>query len=342
MYVDEVCTLRDHRFEMKGHTTVQRSSILVLVITLLVTVSSNTTTADIYASSGSETSEASGTAKAVTSESSVIPKDALDSKQKSIVRYSLLVGVPAVTFGIGMKAWDWGETNTWRWNRERWFQADTYSGGADKVGHFYTHYVFTRSLSRAFSYTEDTPERAALYSVLTTSLIGTMIEVGDAFTGTYGFSYEDLIADHAGIALAYAMDRYPTLNNYVGVTAFYWPTRGFLEYDTPFNFASDYSGWTFTLNFKLSGFHRSGYNTPPILRFLQIDYGYYTRNYTRFDEYANKPPTRHRFLGLSVNARELLGALPNANGLVDTARRFLRFIYLPPMQMLGRDVTLDQ
>lgn len=311
------------------------------MIVVLSVTSANAASTDVLGSLSSETSETSGTSKAVVSGSSVFPKDALDPQQKKIVRYSLLVGVPAVTFGIGVKAWDWGETNRWRWNRERWFQADTYSGGADKVGHFYTHYVLTRGLYQAFSYTEDTPERAAMYSVLTTSLIGTMIEVGDAFTGTYGFSYEDLIADHAGIALGYAMDRYPTLDNYLGVTAFYWPTRGFLEYDTPFNFASDYSGWTFAMNFKLSGFHRSGYNIPLIMRFLQIDFGYYTRNYTRFDEYANKLPTRHRFVGLSLNARELLGALPNTNGLVDTARRFLRFIYLPPMQIHGRDVTLD-
>lgn len=316
----------------------QRCTIVALLISLFYANISYSAQTSYLSSHEVDSTEPS---HLISTKTSKVTSTTLEPHQKTILRYSLLFGVPAVTLGIGTKAWDWGETTTWRWNRERWFQADTYSGGADKVGHFYTHYVFTRTLYQAFLYTEDTRERAALYSVLTTSLIGTMIEVGDAFTGTYGFSYEDLIADHVGIALAYTLDRYPVLDNYVGVTAYYWPTRGFLDYNTPLNFASDYSGWTFTMNFKLSGFHRSGLRMPPFLRFLQLDFGYYTRNYTRFDKHTNAPPTRHRFVGLSLNARELLNAIPNPNGLVDSARRVLRFVYVPALQMFGRDVTLD-
>lgn len=282
--------------------------------------------------------ETLGAVSATEQESNSNSNEGLDDSQARRLRYTLLVGAPAITFAYGVHAWDWGESTRFRWGRERWFQKDTDSGGADKLGHAWSHYMVTRVLYSAFLHTEETRERASLYAVLTASLIGTMIEVGDAFTGVYGFSHEDLIADFVGIAAGYAMDRYPILDEYFAFSAFYWPTSGFVDHDdAPLGFAGDYSGWKFTANFKLAGLDRSGVPLPPLFRFLQFDVGYYTLNYTRFDEKTGEPPTRNLFVGLSLNSRELLSLVPWRNRAITVADEALKFIYVKPLRLLKRN-----
>jgi hypothetical protein len=257
----------------------------------------------------------------------------LGERRKNWMRYSLLIGAPVVTLLYGSQVWNWGETNNWRWGRERWFQQDTDSGGADKWGHFYTHYLLNRVLYDLFAYTETSETRRLWYPVITTSIIGTMIEVGDAFTGKYGFSYEDLLADFAGIGLAFALDKYPELDRFIRFSAYYWPSKGFREFRTEedkgmLNFPGDYSGWKFAFNVKLSGFKDTRLALPQFLHYLQLDLGYYTRNYTRYDQHDDQPPTRHLFYGVSVNFHEL-ATLPPRNKGTSLVEQFLRYYYLP-------------
>ena len=50
-----------------------------------------------------------------------------------------------------------------------------------------------------------------------------------------------------------------------------------------------------------------GYNIPEFMRYIQLDLGYYTREYTDYDLAANASPEpqRHWFFGASVNMREV-------------------------------------
>lgn len=231
---------------------------------------------------------------------------------KTGLRYSILFGFPAIQMAYGFFVWEWGTTKSWRWGNERWFQGDTDSGGADKAGHFYAHYLVTRLSYTFFSYTEKDQNMALAYSAITGAACGLMIEIGDAFTGRYGFSYEDLVADLVGVASAVVLDKYPIADEFIGVTAVYWPSKAYRSVRKSDdrhigNFAGDYSGWKYLLNFKLAGFKYIGLDIPEFMRYIQLDFAYYTKNYTDYDmEYRPEAtPKRHFSFGVSVNMREV-------------------------------------
>ena len=50
------------------------------------------------------------------------------------------VAVAGVT-ALGLTSWDWGSSKSFNFNPEGWFGKDTGSGGADKLGHAFTHTV---------------------------------------------------------------------------------------------------------------------------------------------------------------------------------------------------------
>lgn len=231
-----------------------------------------------------------------------------ETDSKKIMRYSLLVGTPVVTIAYGSKIWNWGENKSWRWAHERWFQKDTDSGGADKMGHCFSFYAIERFSYSLFSYSEQNQRRALLYSGFTAALAGTLVEVGDAFTGRYGFSYQDLISDYVGILIGLILDKYPVLDSFVGFTLEYCPSKGFKnDKDKTFlNFAGDYSGMKSVLSFKLGGFEYIGLDIPDFFRYVQLDVGYYTRDYTDYDEAIGRNNARrYWYYGISINMREI-------------------------------------
>ncbi len=258
----------------------------------------------------------------------------LSDRQRRLLRYSIMVGAPMVTFIYGTEAWDWGETSTFRWGRERWFQQDTDSGGADKLGHFFAHYLISRGLYRVFYHIEECETRRLLYPAITAGIIGTLIEIGDGFTGRYGFSWEDWVANNVGIGLAYALDRYPRLDRFIGVSGFYWPSDGFREHRDKhdknyLNFVADYTGWKFAFNFRLAGFRDTRVELPEFMHYLQLDLGYYTRNYTVYDQYYEKPETRHLFGGISVNFSEVTRQVLPRNRATRLLPGVFRYYYVP-------------
>ena len=241
---------------------------------------------------------------------SASPMPQEDETHKKVLRYTLLFAAPTVTILYGAKAWDWGDNEKFRWGNEGWYGYNTCSGGADKTGHAYSHYIVQRWSYAIFDYTENGRATKWWYSIFTSAFIGTLIEVGDGFTGRYGFSKEDLIADYSGIALGVIMDRFPTFNAFVGFSGEYKPTNGFKRYPTNktwLNFTGAYSGWKWMFNFKLAGFRYVGVKIPEFMRYIMLDVGYYTRNYTSYDNYVgNWEKRREWFYGVSVNMREVV------------------------------------
>jgi hypothetical protein len=232
-----------------------------------------------------------------------------ETAYKKGMRYSILIGFPLAHIVYGVTVWNWGENSDWKWANERWFQGDTDSGGADKTGHFFAHYLVSRASYSFFSYTEKNQNVALTYSALTAAGVGVLIEVGDAYTGKYGFSYEDIVADFLGVAAAVVLDKYPVADEFIGITATYWPSKGFKkDEDSSYgDFAGDYSGWKYLMNLKLAGFKYIGFDIPEFMRYIQLDLGYYTREYTDYDLAANPSPEpkRHWSFGASVNMREV-------------------------------------
>ncbi len=229
---------------------------------------------------------------------------------KKTIRYTVLIGAPLSTFLFGLEAWDWGDQKSPRVAYENWFAHDAYEGGADKPGHLFAHYLVMRASYNIFNYTETNEKKKWLYSLGTSLLIGTMIEVGDAFTGEYGFSFEDLLADSLGIAIGALLEKYPIADGFVGLSIEYERTPGFKKkYNNAeqfVHFAADYSGLKFLVNLKFAGFKNIGVDIPDFLRYIMVDVGYYARGYTSYDREYYNDKKRYLYFGISINFAEVV------------------------------------
>ncbi len=223
------------------------------------------------------------------------------------VTYSIVAGSILGTYAYGAEVWSWGE-NDWRWADEGWFGENTDSGGSDKVGHLYAHYLGQRALNNIFEWSLGNKESALWCSVATTTAVGLFIEVGDATSGKYGFSYEDLVSDIVGIAAGALLETYPVADEFIGISWDYWPTDGFQEQTEgrkKLHMTSDYGGAKVLLNFKLAGFNAIGWDIPEFMRYIMLDVGYYARGYTKYDR-DDREKERDIYVGVSLNFIEVV------------------------------------
>ena len=187
------------------------------------------------------------------------------------------------------------------------FGENTNAGGADKTGHAFSHYVAFRALHAYYNWSENGKSTKWFYSIPTATLLGLLIEVGDAYSSEYGFSYEDLVADMTGIGLGILLEYSPTLDSLIGYSWQYWPTDRYFDkfHSKPLNMTTDYNGAKFVLNFRLAGLQNLGLKLPNFLRYIQFDFGYFTRNYRSGDE-TDEGPYRSLYYGISLNFMEVV------------------------------------
>ena len=259
---------------------------------------------------------------------------------KDITRWSILGGTAPVVFLFGLKTWDWGSRHSPKSEREGWFGEDTSFGGSDKAGHLHAHYIVQRAVYNIFDWTENGQSQKWAYSIGTTMAVGLLIEVGDAYTSAYGFSYEDLVVDYAGILIGAALDYSPMLDGFIGLSIGYIPSAGYrsgyqkgelLKYSL--DVVNDYSGMQYLVNFKPAGFKNLGFDVPFALRILSIDVGWYTKGYTKYDQ-GRFPDGKERnlFIGVSINSAQLLSEIWSEkyrNTAYTMAHTTLEYYHLP-------------
>jgi len=244
------------------------------------------------------------------------------------------LGVKNALLGVGevlAVAW-YGKQNWWqdgfrghfRTADEGWFGQDTYAGGADKLGHFYTNYVGGRLLTRAFRAMGNEPDAALLLG--TTLALGTMtaVEVADGYAKGWRFSKQDAFMNLAGTGAALLFEKYPGLDALVDLRFQYH--RSGVE-NRRFDPFGDYSGQTYVLALKASGV--PGLREAPVLRYLELAAGYGVRNYSPTRPDVNAQRYRQTYVGIALNLSELLrGADPDrrlpGRGALDTAFEYLQ------------------
>jgi hypothetical protein len=195
------------------------------------------------------------------------------------------------------KWWQDGFGDGFKSVNEGWFGQGTAYGGADKLGHAMFAYTSTRLLTRGFEWAGN-DSATALNLGLWTS-VGTLmgVELIDGFSKKWRFSKEDAVANLAGGALAFVMERNPGLDALLDLRLQYnGPSEGH-RFD-PFG---DYSSQRYLLVLKASGV--PAFKQHPWLKFLEINVGYGARN---FDTNSPAPPSRHTYVGVSLNLSELL------------------------------------
>lgn len=226
--------------------------------------------------------------------------------KKEYLAYGLVAGTITGISIYGFTSWDWGN-GRWGWAHEGGFGENTYSGGADKLGHLYTHYLLQRAFNNAFEWSLEDREKALLLSTGTAAMVGLLIEVGDGTSDEYGFSWEDMAADLAGIGIGALLEYFPVADEFVGLSLSYNTdsSGGGAKERKATSLLNDYSGQKIMMNFRLAGFRAVGVDIPEFMRYIQFDFGYYTRGYTGYDA-PDAEERRHLFAGISLNFMEVV------------------------------------
>jgi len=275
---------------MKKNTIALTASMVVIMVTCSVFAQENTSTAEVVTTN---------------EDASWVPFT--EGNWPTTPTLAMFIAVPVAVTIYGTITWDWGSQKNPHFGDEGFFGKNTYAGGADKMGHAFSHYVMFRALHNYFDWSENGKSTKWFYSITSASCVGLLIEVGDAFTGEYGFSYEDMVSDMTGIGLGILLEYSPTLDSLIGYSWHYWPTERYKDRwkSKPFNMTTDYDGAKFVLNFRLAGLQNLGLQLPNFLRYIQLDFGYFTRNYIHRKE-TDPPPYRSLYFGISLNFMEVV------------------------------------
>lgn len=279
----------------------------IILLTVCITVPAYAVSNVNISGNFPATAAGSGYTMELVPQSSFIEKP---SEGQLIFRYAVLLSVPMTTYLFAWLSWDWGDVRSqWKWAHEGWFGRNTYSGGADKLGHFYSHYLMTRLLYMVFNYTENGGYKKWIFSSLLPAFLAIGIELGDAYSSAQnGFAYQDMVCGFTGIAFGLLLERFPVVDSFVGFSVEYYPSKYFRKnMGQILRFVDDYSGWKFMVNFKLAGFRDLGLNVPVFLRYIMIDVGYYTRGFTEYDAKVGETQRKRSvFIGFSVNIMEFI------------------------------------
>ena len=200
----------------------------------------------------------------------------------------VFAGVNATGYG----SWEWGSSKTFSWKQEGWFEADTYLGGSDKLGHAYSSYALTNLLFDHLVVEGRSPERAVLSAMLTTQAIMTYLELRDGYSGQFGFSPEDIVTNLLGSGFAYLRATRPGLRELIDFRLEY-EFSGYEAYKARSNYL---------LALKLNGIESLRNSS---LRFMELHLGYYTRGYTSAQREDGFAPSRYIFVGVGLNLSEL-------------------------------------
>lgn len=195
-------------------------------------------------------------------------------------------GVLFIT-GWGIANWDYGQESP-KASREGWFGQETSTGGADKLGHFYTTYVLSHGMTHlcdSWGYSE---ADSALYGSLSAFGLMGFMEFGDSFSN-FGFSHEDFLMNTAGASLGYLTKRVPRISELLDFRLEYTPA-----FDEP-DLLTDYENMKFLVALKFDGFQRLRTGA---WQYLELHLGYYTRGY---DDEDGSDPRRYLYGGIGVN-----------------------------------------
>lgn len=198
----------------------------------------------------------------------------------------------------------WWEGNYHKFNVNSDGGFNNYSLGLDKVGHFYTSYMFSNALRELFTWGHFSNRTTNWVSVAIPFAWALSIEIGDGFS-RYEFSPGDLTANTLGIAYALAQHKVPVLRNF-NFKFSYFPGSYFSENNFKgWSLTADYDGHIYWLSTDIHGLLSEKYKKHwPA--FLNLALGYGINNFSESFYYGkNYVKQREFFIGLDYNLRSL-------------------------------------
>lgn len=235
------------------------------------------------------------------------PPPRLFDGKTSVSTAGVILGAPVVGYFAWWRA---SSRRSFASANERWFQSDTYAGGADKASHIFLGYTSTLALQEIYRSLGKTPAQARGLAFSVTAVTGVLIEAGDGLS-RYGFSWEDATANVIGSFLATGIEAWG-LDDTVGLRF------GRVKALVPNaccrygGYGDDYSKEIYSADVKLGGLlPRLGLAAGPA-RFLLLSATYGSKGYR-----YSAAPVRERNVGIEIglNLREVLRAV----GVTDEA-----------------------
>ena len=213
-------------------------------------------------------------------------------------------GLPVGFALYGAVFWDWGQVHNFRTRDEGWFARDTYAGGADKLSHAYYSFLVDRISYNLYRTNGLSHQSALKYSFIMATVIGLLIETGDAFSN-FGFSIGDFISDIVGAGLGHLLNSNAYLDELIGFQ-FWWLDESALDQKKTANIfrqVSDYNRQKYILNFRFAAI--PALREFKLTRYINLDLGYYTRGY-KSTVPSPEGPARTLYTGVSLNLTQLL------------------------------------
>jgi len=220
-----------------------------------------------------------------------------DEELRNRVIYTNLIGA-GVVMAWGTAFWDYFTVKPVMGD-EGWFQSDSKYGGADKFGHMYSTYLWSLGFTSLYEYWGMKEEDALLYGPLTSWTFQFLMEIGDSFSETQGFSYEDVVANTVGAAFYYVREKYPSVKSKLDLRLEYIP-----DFNAEVDFFTQYNSMKYLFALKLSGFEDFE-DTP--MKYFELQLGYYTRGYSEEENYNEQE--RVIYAGVGINASEVMKSM---------------------------------
>jgi hypothetical protein len=145
------------------------------------------------------------------------------SREQKVI--ALNAGTMAAIAAVGFVGWDYG-SHSFNTAHEGWFGADTPYGGADKLGHVFACYALASVYNRIYQGWGYSDHDAIFLGTASSWLTMTVIEVGDGFSKSQGFSWQDEVMNTVGAGMAYLRHRVPAAGN-VSTSLRTTPVRSF-------------------------------------------------------------------------------------------------------------------
>jgi len=176
-----------------------------------------------------------------------------------------VIALNAVTVGtiaaMGFVGWDYG-SHSFRTANEGWFDPDTNYGGADKLGHVFTCYALASVYNRIYRDWGYTDNDAILLGSASSWLTMSVIEIGDGFSKSEGYCWQDEVMNTVGAGMAYLRHRFPAVRERVDFRWEWFPSPASRSGER-FDILTDYSGQKYLLAFKMDRWLRTG---SPVLK----------------------------------------------------------------------------
>ncbi len=249
-----------------------------------------------------------------------IQKEALSTRKKLII--ATLFAQQAASMYIEYKWWWQRNYHPFAINNDGGY--NNYSLGIDKVGHFYTSYMYFNTLNELFKWGGFSNKTRLILSTALPLLWATSIEIGDGFS-SYEFNPDDLTANSLGIIYALIQDQVPYMQNFKFKYS-YFPSRFYQDrHYKGWALTTDYNGHIYWLSMNVNGLLPQTAK-PYWPKYVNLIIGYGVNNYT---EIANRLPgyemQREFCVGLDIN----LNAFPVKNQTIKTLRNMLDYFHYP-------------